>query len=612
MARTAKPARRTQPAWLTTLAASIPVRVALLALLATLAYGASLSSGVAWDDAEQLSANPSIRSLERPWRFFTDPSTATPYGGAFMSQYRPLRTLLFAVEFALFRGHAWGYHLVSLLLHGLGAFAVARLTRALFGRGEFLAAAIWLVHPALSDSVLYLAAQGNLLCVLGVLLACAWHLEWLDSRRPAARVGSLVACAGAMLAYEYGLVAPLLVLLAELVWRARRGQSLRPQVLAHLPLWAVLGTVLALRFAVVAAPDREPWWGGSWPAALALQLRIWVEGWRLSLLPLGPIPPRYMPETVPAWITPALAVIVHLVLAALVIGALVRGRRRIGFAAAVVWWYVAQAPTANLVIPIPGHPFASRFLIVALGLPVALVAGWLAERPRPARLAWAAVGLWVAAGVVVDRHQTRVWASTRSLFAEVVRQHPDDVFGHLDLGAALMDCGDWERAVSAMAKARDLSPRYPEVHYALGQLAASRGRTVEARAHFTEALRLAPRHVPARVELARLLAADGLVPAAATWLSGIGPYEHYPAPMRARFEASMAEVALARGDCNEAGRRARDAVRLWPHRFPILRAAGAVLVRCGAGAEGREILRRAAERAREDYLDMVGESALHE
>jgi hypothetical protein len=171
MARTAKPARRTQPAWLTTLAASIPVRVALLALLAALAYGASLSSGVAWDDAEQLSANPSIRSLERPWRFFTDPSTATPYGGAFMSQYRPLRTLLFAVEFALFRGHAWGYHLVSLLLHGLGAFAVARLTRALFGRGEFLAAAIWLVHPALSDSVLYLAAQGNLLCVLGVLLA---------------------------------------------------------------------------------------------------------------------------------------------------------------------------------------------------------------------------------------------------------------------------------------------------------------------------------------------------------------------------------------------------------------------------------------------------------
>jgi hypothetical protein len=98
MARTRTP-RRSQPPWLTTLSASIPVRLALLALLATLAYGASLSSGVAWDDAEQLSANPAIRSLEQPWRFFTDPQTATPFGGAFMSQYRPLRTLLFALEF---------------------------------------------------------------------------------------------------------------------------------------------------------------------------------------------------------------------------------------------------------------------------------------------------------------------------------------------------------------------------------------------------------------------------------------------------------------------------------------------------------------------------------
>ena len=611
MARTRTP-RRSQPPWLATLSASIPVRLAMFALLATLAYGASLSSGVAWDDAEQLSANPAIRSLEQPWRFFTDPQTATPFGGAFMSQYRPLRTLLFALEFALFRGNAWGFHLVSLLLHGLGAFALARLTRALFGRGQWLAAAIWLVHPAHSETVLYLAAQGNLLCLLGVALACAWHLEWLETGRIAARVGSLLACAGAMVSYEYGLVTPVLVLIAELVWRARHDRPLRPSALTHLPFWAVLAGIVAVRLAVTAALEPAPWWGGSWRAAVILQLRIFVEAWRLSLLPFWPIPPRYFPETVPSWITPTFAVAAHLVLALLVVIACTRGRRRLGLAAAIVWWYVAQAPSANIVFPIPGYPFGARFLIVALALPVALAAGWLACRPKPVRFAWVCVGLWLAASVAVDRHQTRVWASSKSLFSEAVRLDQEDVAAHLNLGAALMASGDWEPAAREMETARALRPRNPEVHYALGQLAVARARTLDARGHFAEALRLAPRHVPARIELARTLAADGLVPAAATWLSGLGPYEHYPAPMRARFEASLAEVALARGRCDEAGRRARDAVRLWPHHSPILRTAGTVLVRCGFGAEGRELLRRAAERAREDFLDMVGESALHE
>jgi Flp pilus assembly protein TadD len=415
-----------------------------------------------------------------------------------------------------------------------------------------------------------------------------------------------------MVSYEYGLVAPVLVLLAELVWRARRDRPLRPSVLTHLPFWAVLAVIVAARLAVTAALEPAPWWGGSWRATVILQLRIFVEAWRLSFLPFSPIPPRYLPEIVPTWITPAIAIAAHAVLVVVVVGALIRGRRRLGLAAAIIWWYVAQAPTSNIVIPNYGFPFGIRFLIVALALPVALVADWLAGRSKSVRLAWICLGLWLAAGVVVDRHQTRVWANTRSLFTEVVRLHPDDAAGHLNLGDVLMRNGDFERAAREMEAALALRPRNPEVHYALGQLAIVRGRSLDARRHLTDALRLAPRHVPARIELARTLAADGLAPAAATWLSGLGPFEHYPAPMRARFDASLAEVAHARGLCDEAGRRARSAVLLAPHRSTILRDAGTVLVRCGFGAEGRELLRRAADRAREDFLDMVGESALHE
>jgi hypothetical protein len=586
---------------------SAPVGVALLALAATAAFGGCLSAGVAWDDAAVLSANPAVRTLARPWRFFLDPWTINPSGGAMLSQYRPLRTLVYAAQFAVFGGDPWGYHLVSLLLHAACAWAVARLTVRMFGRGGRLAATVWLLHPALSENALYIAAQGNEICLLGVAVAVERHLAWCDDGRVASRAVGLVAAASAMLAYEVGVMMVLLLPLAEAVAADRGLAFKRGWIARYAPLWAVLATYLALRAAVVHAAPHESWWGGSWFAALGLQLRFWLEGWRLTVVPLWQLV-RYEVADAPSWGPVLVAVAAHLALGAVVVASL---RRRIPTAiwVAVLWWYVAQAPTCNLLVTNLGYPFAPRFLFLALALPIAAAAGWFhdlaGEKPALAYLLAAVLVVFVG----VDRRQTAIWHGWRSVFESLVANRNDDLTAHQNLATSLSRAGEPAAALPHAEAATRLEPGSAPNLYSLAELYRVLGRTDEARATYLEAVRVHSAHLWTRVRLAEDELASGRADRARAWIDPIHELHGWPPFARARAEIAVGNVRERLGDCAEARRRAAAAVEAWSYSSEVFFGAGRILLRCGLGEEGRALLRRAAETAGSEYRDMVGEAA---
>ena len=607
MARTAKPARRAQPAWPTTLAASIPVRVALLALLATLAYGASLSSGVAWDDAEQLSGNPAIRSLTSPWRFFTDPWTLAPRGGDFLAQYRPLRTLLYALQFAIFGGNAWGFHLVSLLLHAAGAWAVAILTRTLFSRGHWIAAGVWLLHPVLAENVLYLSAQGNLLCLVATVLAVNWHLQWLERGKLVNQLASVAAAAVAALAYEFGALVPMLVAIAESAWR-RTGRPLRGGVLArYLPYLAVIALYLGLRAMFAASLPIPAWWGGNRLASVAIELRLWVVAWAATLLPLGLLP-RYMPDDVPAFLTTGVALTMHL---ALVVTAILVWRRRPAsvFPLALLWWYVAQTPTANVLVPNLGFPFALRFLFIALVLPVATFSAWCAGRATGRVVPWLVAAAVLALWIPEDRRLVGVWHSTSSLFGELAARRAHDPLGHIGFAGARLQVGDLAGAAASAREAARLAPQDTRPYFILGEVLRIQGNATAAKQMYRETLLRNRVHIPARLATARLEIDAGNNAFAINGLRGVLEVEGVSPPSRARGFALKARAHKQLGDCRSAIEAARTAVATWPHASDVLSDAGRTLSRCGLTEEARRVLRAAAEAAGTEYAAMVGDTS---
>ncbi len=583
---------------------SIPIRVAVLGLLLALAFGASLRAGVAWDDAIALSANPAVRSLAAPWLFFTDPRTMDATGTLPGAQYRPLRTLGWALQFAVFRGNAWGYHLVSLLLHACGAWLVGRLARRLFGGGAWLAATIWLLHPALAENALYLAAQGNLMCVALVALALDLHLRWLDSRRARDLAGSLGAGLGAMLAFEHGLLLPVLVGFVEVV-RLARGQTSRvPPLARHAPYWVLAAVFWLWRSSLVAAVPTPPWWGGSWIASLGLQLRLWLEGWRLTFLPVGQLV-RYLPPDAPSWAPSGLAFLVHLAIGIWVVVAAVR-RRGLVLATCLVWWYVAQVPTSNLVVANLGYMFAPRFLFLAMLLPVAAAAAAIQPRLQRSRGAVALAVLLLAGAVLLDRRQAEVWQSPRSVAQSLIEHNEADFGGHFTLGFTYLLEGRPVDARRHLEAARAVDTSWPPTSLLLGEAHLRLGDLQTAAAYYGETLRLQPVNEPARLRLAEvgLLIADRAM--ADHWLRAASDVSQINGYLKARYSVVLGHIAVGLGSCEGVPELVDQALTAAPDAADVLAQGGNLLLRCGDRQRGLALARHAADRARDEWLDRVG------
>ena len=190
----------------------------VVALAAVLPHAGSLDGEFVYDDHRFIEANEGIRSV-RPWAALTDASTASHGEGIRHDIYRPLRTILFSVEYALFAEEdeqtgavefhlAW-WHALSILLHALNAVLVWRLLLPLV-RGALLPATVgallFAVHPMTSESVAWLSSQGDLLAVT-LLLTTLILFERRGIRRT---VLGAFAFVGACLAKESALMLPLM------------------------------------------------------------------------------------------------------------------------------------------------------------------------------------------------------------------------------------------------------------------------------------------------------------------------------------------------------------------------------------------------------------------
>lgn len=588
-------------------AASLPgspaVRAALLLLLAVVAFHQAIEAGVVWDDCELVATNAAIRSLARPWRFFTDNLTQTPYGGLMVAAYRPLRTLGYAVQYAVFGGNAWGFHLVSLLLHGLGAAGVGLLARRLFGRG-WLAAALWLLHPVLAETALSLASQANLLCVLGVTGALLAHLRWLDSGVRGWQAVSLLAGAGAMLAYEFGVVVPLLVGVVELAYR-HRGGTLRSTWAARYLPWAALTVgYLALRAAVVLPAGPVAPWGGSRLASLAMQLQLWTEGWRLAVAPFGMLP-RYVPEDTAA-VPLAVAIAFHLALAGFVVWAM-RRRRATVAALAVAAFYVAQAPSSNFLVPIPGYPFAPRYLFLSLLVPLAAFGAWaearLVARPRLLPLALAVL----AVGVVLDWRQVAIWRSPFTYFRAILSADPGDFAARANLAASHLLTGDLDAAEREAGAAQKAQPEEALPYSLEGDVRRLQGRLAEADTAYRNALQRHRMFVPALIGFARIQLAQGNAAYVRRGLGEIEEADGITAENRAQIVALLADADSRLATCAAVPHRVARAAALAPGSVEALLDGSRALSRCGERAAAHDVARRAADAAARELRDMVGD-----
>jgi tetratricopeptide (TPR) repeat protein len=399
--------------------------VAIVVVLAAvcLAHGRSLGGEFLFDDIRFIRDNPRLAELDTPWRFFTDPGIADPSNTPDI--YRPLRTLMFAVERVVFGASPAAFHAMSLLLHGANALLVLGLLRVL-GAGvaaSVTGACLFAVHPAQVEAVAWISSRADLLGGFFVLLGL--H-AWLRSRGPDRwYAATCVAGLLAALSREASVVFPLLLMVVDVLRPA--GNGIREPV----QRWSryLLPLAISATYALAAKALLEDarglplghllgWWGDSYGANLATAARAALYQVLFALFPLRPSVDWYVLPSRGLW-EPAAWVAGALLLAAAV--ASFRWVRRPGAARWVGGGFLFAAAaaflTSHVLFPV-GIPTAERFLYLPLvGLAMALVPLWDTLGTAAPRLRCVLVATALAALTTLSAHRNAVWHGEEILWS---------------------------------------------------------------------------------------------------------------------------------------------------------------------------------------------------
>ncbi|HKO04447.1 MAG TPA: tetratricopeptide repeat protein, partial [Candidatus Acidoferrales bacterium] len=135
------------------------------------------------------------------------------------------------------------------------------------------------------------------------------------------------------------------------------------------------------------------------------------------------------------------------------------------------------------------HPLIGLSLLIGIGL-AALTRRWTEGAPR---LALYSAGAAVALALgIATFHQTGFWTDNFTLYSHGVEVAPRSGFANNNLGAELLNRGQWEAAMSQFQKAIEYAPNLYLAHYDLGLGYYAVGRFSEAEACFKRAIAILP------------------------------------------------------------------------------------------------------------------------
>ncbi len=140
--------------------------------------------------------------------------------------YRPLAILSFAVDYRIWGLNPFGYHLTNLLLHVLCTYLAYSISARLIGGGRWglLAAAIFTIHPAHMEALLWVSGRFDLMVCAATMAAVLAHLKWQAN---AAHFGwglaFFVFFGMGLACKETALILPAFLVLSETMgWRGQR------------------------------------------------------------------------------------------------------------------------------------------------------------------------------------------------------------------------------------------------------------------------------------------------------------------------------------------------------------------------------------------------------
>ena len=491
--------------------------------MAALVYLNALNNPFVYDDHRVVLENYSIRDLSNLRALFLN------------DVFRPVVNISYALDYARSGLAPAGFHLTSLLLHMANVVLLFALVRVLAGdaramryapadairrqeaegRGQpgprpgpgggrhrqyaaFASAAVWAVHPLMTQAVGYVSGRSELLCALFMLTSFLCLHAWLFRGGAAWLAAGIASWILALASKEVAVMLPVVLLAYGTLLLPREDGDIRRRLArVYIPMLAFVAVAAAGRIVIFAGVENVSRASFSWSNILvgldvvrrytALMFMTAPQSiFHSALLPSSILRPMVMLDAL--WMI-ALAVLawrVYLRAPLVSFGAL--------------WFVLMLLPSVSMLILDVGEPMAEQRAYVAgggfamaTGAAFARLRAWPASRRVSTRAVVTVVfGLFLVMMASRTMARNEVWSDPVRLWREAAANAPDIWLPHRGLGDALRDKGDYAGAAEAYREAARLRPEEANTHLALGITLLMAGRLEEADRALAEAARLSP------------------------------------------------------------------------------------------------------------------------
>ena len=432
-----------------------------LLLLAILAYLPGLDGSLLFDDRANLEPLRLWQEGQIAWQQAVLGNGSGPLG-------RPLAMLSLLINTYLSGDSVWGLKLGNLLLHLACAVALFLLLRQLAGRDRISSAygmwpalavtAVWLLHPLMVGTVLYVVQRMAVLSALFVLLALLAFVHGRTQLNHGKSIsGNLWLFAGvplltllAAFSKENGLLAPLLCLVLEWVYFVPKQGLHRPVTAKLFSGLVVGGSVIAAVLILLLVPEFV--FGGYINRDFTAVERLLTQGRVLFdyvgsiLLPYGPKLSMFRDDyrLSTGLFTPISTLFAWLGWSVLIALAIAWRKRVPGFTAGIGIFVVGHAMESSI-FPLLIY-FEHRNYLPAIGILWAmaalLMAGWpvLAARMDNPRMI-AAIGMSALLLVLslATYGRARIWQSSEIMLEQSLRYYPDSRHLRMELASVMLN-----------------------------------------------------------------------------------------------------------------------------------------------------------------------------
>ena len=440
--------------------------------------------------------------------------------------WHPLTWISHIIDCQLYGLNPKGHHLTSLLFHVANTLLLfiilTRMTGALW-RSVFVAA-LFALHPLHVESVAWVAERKDVLSTFFMMLTIWAYVLYVEKINPRRYLLVVLLLALGLMSKPMLVTLPFVLLLLDF-WplgrldseEIRENSPSRQKAITHLILEKLPLLLLAVASSIVTLFVQQA--GGAVKSFELYSLKVRIANALVSYT--GYIGKMLWPDmltvlylhpgdALPLWKGAASALIL-----ALITVLVIRNVRKFPYVAVGWFWYLITLLPVIGVVQVGSQSMADRytyipltglFIIIAWGTPDILPM-WRYRKKVLSMLA----GAVITALMVVTWLQVKHWQNSITLFEHALSVNENNYIAHNNMGAALQEKGETEKAVEHYREAVRLYPEYSNAHNTLGNILLDKGLPDEAIKHYRAAVRANPVYTKAHYNLGNALLIKGRV-----------------------------------------------------------------------------------------------------